>query len=380
MASEIAREFHRISMANAKSKVAERLFQGTKASTPDIRNVRRANPSYYSNPLPDNSSGSKIRPFQCSKDESGRPDAMERVRMNQGHLRGGVLTNYKYARKILNQRARDTTDLQLESEGLPPLPTPSISLTETESRQMELNAILQAIASQINMGRVSELTLNELKNLPRLLIAVLPSMGPDDGVELLQFIDDDIINELRNSQTDVEERLLQYFENVREYVREVIPLLGLDPASAQKGVNILSKDFFGRKIVERDSDRTPQTARAPVAPTVAIDKPPRGLPGGDETLEEATGPKAPILPHRQPPPPLGKIDDRKHVQLNATVLESLRRAYRADDIDALRDFLRTELGLDDTKVALTNKQKGAFNSKVKAKNYIRKRTGEDIRW
>lgn len=399
MASEVAHEFHRQKMAESRARVSLRIEQGTKGSSPDVRSFRRENPLNFSNPLPDNSSGSKIRPFQCSKDESGRPTPMEIVLANQmkASLTGGVLRDFRYARKILGQRASDTANIALESQGLPPVASPIATLSESDSRTLELNSVLQAIANQINSGRVSDLTLNELRNLPRLLIAVLPSMSPPEAVELLQFIDDDIINELRNAEVDAEVRLSDYFENVREFIREVIPLLGLDPVSASRGVLSVAKDFFGRTIVERDPGRTPQTARTPTLPTISIDRPPAGERGGPDALpprprarvRRPVRPRmgeAPVeAPVEEPveepaeAPRRGRVDDRRRVALSGDQLGNMREAFRRNDMDTIREYLRDDLGLDDTTVALTNKQQNAFNTKTTAKNYIKKRTGVDIK-
>lgn len=388
MASEVAHEFHRQKMAESRARVGLRIEQGTKGSSPDIRSLRRENPLNFSNPLPDNSSGSKIRPFQCSKDESGRPTPMEIVLANQmkSSLTGGVLKDFRYARKILGQRASDVSNIDLESQGLPPVASPIATLSEADSRTLELNSVLQAIASQINSGRVSDLTLNELRNLPRLLIAVLPSMTPPEAVELMRFIDDDIINELRNANVDAEVRLSDYFENVREFIREVIPLLGLDPASASRGVLSVARDFFGRTLVERDPRRIPQTARTPTLPTISIDRPPAGQPGGPEVppprprrRPRVGGPV--MLPDEEQPltPRRGRVDDRRRVALVGDQLDTMREAFRRNNMDTIRQYLIADLGLDEDSVALTTKQQNAFNTKTTAKNYIKKRTGADIK-
>lgn len=397
MASEVAHEFHRQKMAESRARVGLRIDQGTKGSSPDIRSLRRENPLNFSNPLPDNSSGSKIRPFQVSKDESGRPTPMEIVLANQmkASLTGGVLKDFRYARKILGQRASDVSNLDLEAQGLPPVASPIAILSESDSRTLELNSVLQAIASQINSGRVSDLTLNELRNLPRLLIAVLPSMTPPEAIELIRFIDDDIINELRNADLDAEVRLSDYFENVREFIREVIPLLGLDPVSASRGVLSVARDFFGRTIVPRDPGRTPQTARTPTLPTISIDRPPAGERGGPDALPPAPAPRrrrpdiVAVAEEEAPPAPaevrlLPALQDNRRVRISDAQFANLREAYKArgprgsDVEETLLDFLVNDLGLDANRRNLTNTQRGALTTNTKAKNYIKQITGADI--
>jgi hypothetical protein len=199
MASPTALGFHAQKMIQEQERVHLRIAYGTKASSPEIRNVRRMNPLNYYNPLPDNSSGSKIRPFFSSKDESGRPNAMEIVAMNQSKMSGGVLTDYRYARKVLDQRARDTTNMNLEAQGLPPVPSPILQLDEVESRILELSTLLSGINDAIDAGDISQLTVNELKNIPRLLVAIAPALSQSQIVELDRYIID-IIQSLESAE------------------------------------------------------------------------------------------------------------------------------------------------------------------------------------
>jgi hypothetical protein len=237
----------------------------------------------YSNPLPDNSTGSKIRPFQCSKDESGRPNAMEIVAMNQGKLSGGVVKDYRYARKILDQRARDSANLDLEAQGLPPQGQPMFEMSRDDSLALELNQLLQNITSSIDEGRLSDLTVNELKNVPRLLIQLLPTMTPQEAVELIRFMDDDILEELinLNPKTAAGVRVERYFTNVRDYIKDVVPFLGLDRRTAQVATVRLAKDYFGRQIISRQEEQAILAEGEAVAPP--------GGPGGDDGGDEDEG-------------------------------------------------------------------------------------------
>lgn len=173
-----------------------RIANGTKATSPDILMARRLEPLYYANPLPDNSTGSKNRPFFENKDESGRPNAMEQVAAKQT-MQGGVLKNYAYAKKVLAQRARDTTNQDLQKEGLPPVPSETLQLDPTESMNMELSNLIQALQNAIQDQTLDTLTVNEIKNIPRLIVALSPTYTQDDVATLL-----DIIGEMQESLQD----------------------------------------------------------------------------------------------------------------------------------------------------------------------------------
>ena len=192
MALPIVSDFHNQLMAQERARVLLRCANGTKASTPQILNARRIMPLFYSNPLPDNSSGSKNRPIGFSKDESGRPDANMIVAMNQGKphfphngmseqqsMRGGVLRNFKYAQEVLKRLGRDTENINLSSQGMPGVPEPTMELNDVDSRNLELNNLLSGIEESIQLSSISSLTISELKNVPRLLIYLAPTFEED---------------------------------------------------------------------------------------------------------------------------------------------------------------------------------------------------------
>jgi hypothetical protein len=200
MASPDVMDFHNRKMAQEREFVKLRIDWGTKASSPQIKNARRMNPLYYSNPLPDNSTGSKNRPFGLNKDESGKPsaDAIASGRV----LEGGVLKDYKYAKAILARRGRDTTNINLASEGLPPQPSPLLELSPVDSKILELDSILSLIDDSIDVGNIKNITLEQLKNVTRLIISLVPALTEDQIAEMIRYIEE-MAMKIENLQTGV---------------------------------------------------------------------------------------------------------------------------------------------------------------------------------
>jgi len=200
MASPDVIDFHNRKMSQEREFVKLRIDWGTKASSPQIKNARRMNPLYYSNPLPDNSTGSKNRPFGLNKDESGKPsaDAIASGRV----LEGGVLKDYKYAKAILARRGRDTTNINLASEGLPPQPSPLLELSPVDSKILELDSILSLIDDSIDVGNIKNITLEQLKNVTRLIISLVPALTEDQIAEMIRYIEE-MAMKIENLQTGV---------------------------------------------------------------------------------------------------------------------------------------------------------------------------------
>jgi hypothetical protein len=194
MASEAALQFHRQSQMISGRNLASRIEYGTKSTTPDVRVVRRMNPLNYSNPLPDNSSGSKIRPFNLSKDESGRPNAMEIVAMNQSkggmRLSGGVLKDYKYAQMILKRRGQDTENIKLAAQQLPPQFPPLLELDDVDKQKLTLTQVISKIQDDLDTGDITNLTYDSMKTLGRSLVLLAPTFDEKDITQLSRvFVD-----------------------------------------------------------------------------------------------------------------------------------------------------------------------------------------------
>lgn len=364
MASDEIRAFWNAGAKSERDRVLLRIATGTKATSPAERSKRRENPLFYFNPLPDNSSGSKIRPFQCSKDESGRPNAMMRVMANQQMgLRGGVLEDYRYARSVLDRRARDTTNIQMESEGLPPNPEPIAELSAVESKNLELNTLLQNIVGQIASGTASQLTVNDLKGIPRLLVGLLPTYTPQEGVELKQFIDDDILEDLRGftdtSQKKVQDRLLAFFEACSLFIDKMMPFLGLDDMTKKRASLTLGKKIFGKKLAK---DFKVELEDSPPSALAVAEEEDEGDDGGDDDEEEAPprrGPIPPPLARRRPQvAPDARRDEEEEDEeeedeeeeaqpgprfIASKQLMDLRKAYRNYDTDTLEEYIRENI-------------------------------------
>jgi hypothetical protein len=243
-------------MAQERARVLDRIAYGTKASSPQIINARRLNPLFYSNPLPDNSSGSKNRPIGAAKDESGRPDANMLVAMAQGHahfphegmphggMRGGVLRNYKYAKMILERRGRDSEDINLASQGLPPVPGPLLELSDVESRKLELDTLITSLGDAIEVGDVTQLTVGELKNIPRLMVALAPTFTESDIVSLIRQFEE-MVESLEVSATRSAQRIIDYFQDkVLVFLKATLQLVNLQPQDKDRAIRQMVKELF----------------------------------------------------------------------------------------------------------------------------------------
>ena len=101
----------------------------------------------------------------------------------QATLTGGVLTDYAYARKILERRAQDVINLDRAAQGLSPLHTPQL-LSELDSKKLELDLLLGMLQDRVEVGAINELLLSSFTKVPRLLISILPSLTGNDVVAL----------------------------------------------------------------------------------------------------------------------------------------------------------------------------------------------------
>lgn len=238
MASPDVIDFHNRKMAQEREFVKLRIDWGTKASSPQIKNARRMNPLYYSNPLPDNSTGSKNRPFGLNKDESGRPsaDAIASGKI----LEGGVLKDYKYAKAILARRGRDTTNINLASEGLPPQPSPLLELSPVDSKILELDSQLQLIDDSIAVGNVNNITVEQLKNITRLIISLVPALTEEQIATMIQYVTE-MIEDIDNLLGSVQELTLKdYFQ------MKLIPFL-------KENVTVVNFDIRDRQLFATES-------------------------------------------------------------------------------------------------------------------------------
>lgn len=324
--AEQRRLFHNKQMEEARQNIRLRLELGTKSGSPKQLDKKRLKPLYYSNPLPDNSSGSKIRPFQTSKDESGRPTPMEMVLANQKRnkgMRGGVIKDFRVARRLLDRRAEDVRNMELEAEGLPRQESAPVILTTDDSLALELNNVLSTLQKSISSGLFDRITLQELKNVPRLLLNVLPSYTPTDVNELIQFIDDDIITELINKPggpTDISDTLEKFFDKVRNFLRKIIPFMASDLQTKSTAIRRIGLEAFGKQ----------------------------GL--------FAKGP--------------GLKLQRKMIEIDEADVEGLREAYQSDNLEQLRGLFRQYFP--------RFRAQRIFDNRDEMANRIRDKSGIDI--
>jgi hypothetical protein len=368
MASDEIRAFWNEGVKSERERVLLRISQGTKATSPAIRSTRRLNPGFYFNPLPDNSSGSKIRPFDLAKDESGRPNAMMKVAMRQrGELpiTGGV-KDYQYAKSILNRRARDASNLALEAQGLPPQAEPIATLSELDSRNLELNLLLQNIQNQIEGGLYSQLTINDLKGLPRILISVLPSYSTAEATDLLRFINDDILAVLRDAELNpkIVGRLADFFELVKKFLVEMMPLMERDEASKRRASITIGKRIFGTRFAEAEPAPIAPRRRPQVAPVAEVED--------EEGEEEEDGEDEEVEIEEEVPAPAPRQQIRQEEGIiSQTQLANLRRAFRTNDTDTLEEFIRESFPR-----LMADKY---FRSRTTMANTIRDRLGVNIK-
>lgn len=184
MASPDVMDFQRQKVANARRQIAIRLQQGTKGGSP--QNLAKhwarrdfTGVSYYS-------TGSKTSPFFANTNQRDMP--LEAPTMN-----GGVLRNYRYARFILNRRAKDTIQQELMKQGIPPAVQPPVSLTELETQSLELNTILDELNTAITEGNIASAYLSppELMRALRLLSAyMVDGMTEEQLVQFKRFFDE----------------------------------------------------------------------------------------------------------------------------------------------------------------------------------------------
>jgi hypothetical protein len=196
MAGEISRAYHDELRAEERQRVALRIANGTKASSPQIVSYRRQHPDYTG--AGGDAVGSFNRPFFANKDES------------QKQLSGGVLRNFEYARSILGQRAKDDLALQAELQGVPGEVAraegePPI-LSERESRELELNGLLSALQNEVESGNVGSIAFSDVRQIPRLLISLVPGSTPQELARLRRFVGD-MINDVEVEEVRAQDEM-----------------------------------------------------------------------------------------------------------------------------------------------------------------------------
>lgn len=242
MASPAVIEFHNQIMAQERARVALRIAQGTKASSPNLLSARWRKHDFKG--LPDNSVGSKNLPFFLNPNQSDKV-------LEAKSLTGGVLRDYKYAKYILNRRARDTTALDMEKEGIEPPAQPLLELSDEESRGLELNNLLQTLQDAIELGDVADVsaTIPELKNILRLFVSLIPTFTDQQLTEFMRFFQGMVedLNAIIDDTNQRREPLVQtrnFIQKLWEFVKEFIPFSNRSRADKDAKAKSLLKEIF----------------------------------------------------------------------------------------------------------------------------------------
>ena len=216
MATPAVHGFHKANMEDERRRVMLRIANGTKASSPKIISQRRQHPQYKG--MVDNSTGSRTSPFFNNTNQRDCPFAS---------LTGGVIKDYKFARALLDQRAKSSAELDALREGMPPAESPLLELSDVESRSLELNNFLQQLQDFVEVGDVPSSFVPDLKNILRLYIALIPTFTQDQISEFMDVFNDlvgqldDLLDDSPNNKANQQTRefIDKLFNFTREFAR-----------------------------------------------------------------------------------------------------------------------------------------------------------------
>jgi hypothetical protein len=395
--------FHNEKMAQERARVMLRIQNGLKSDSSAVIARRMMNPSFQG--MVDNSTGSRNQPFFATKDES-QTSLESKIRHRNGRIQprnvfqpqqqypmpdgthvevadqldanpniiaapfiaprtmsGGVLTNYKYARKILNRRKEDIENQELVEEGLPRQPPTLTVLTELDSRKMELANVLDFIGQSVSAGDYGVVSSMEARNLFRLIISLAPAFTEDelaDVVRILENIIDNLEEGVRDAtqgKRDVDDvnssrrkarlinaggsvmlRLLNFLREIARVVNSpVMEKVQLATVLAQElGASVgLRETLNGIKQTVADmGSEVVMEQRMP--PSLAEEEPVApGVPRPSAPGE----PVVPVAPRARPAERAeGPIDD--YMARRQGVLDEANEAYRDNDIARLQEILK----------------------------------------
>lgn len=334
MATPAVIGFHNATAIEERAKVRFRIQQGTKASSPQVRSYRRQHLDIYQPhaTLPDNSTGSKNRPFYASKGE--KSFSLE------DKMSGGVLSTkegQKYGKFILNRRANDIRAKELVAQGIEPssvMPTGDLVLTPDESKSLELNNLLQGVSDAIEASDFSGLTINDLKNIPRLMINTLPKMSQQNFAELYEFIREmtEELEAIINPKEDIDDdrkelvldskstkgakRIYEYLARLLVLLRDFAKVMGRDEATKTATLRALVNEYLGirkttsESIVPNPKKEIIKVGRIP-RPGVAPPRPPPPPSPPSSAPSSAPSSRAPSRPPSAPPSPRPRDEERE---------------------------------------------------------------------
>lgn len=223
------------------------------------KGARRQDPQYKG--LPDNSTGSKNRPFYAAKDESQTP-LVPKI-SSPGGVRGGVLRNFGYAKQILQQRKRDIEAQEAALAGLPVvLPmSPTAGLSPDEVMLYDLNERMNTLYESIDVGAISDQTLQSFRDVPKFLIQSAHLMSASDLAKLQQMtINMERVireNELEGPEFKLAQRLL---DSIQGFIGAFIPKATQDVNEKRVTARSLGMKFFNTTgDVARQAQRAADT-------------------------------------------------------------------------------------------------------------------------
>jgi hypothetical protein len=176
---ESRQTFHAGSQALMREEVKEMCRMGTMACNPEALAKRRqmfaVKQSY---PRTDRGSFSQL--FFVTQDQSWKP---------LGPKAEGGVKDFRYAQHLLKQREADFRNQEAQREGLPPVASETLELSPEESQSLELNNLLTQLDDSIEQGTFSSVESNELKNIARILIRLVPSFSSERLVDLIEYFE-----------------------------------------------------------------------------------------------------------------------------------------------------------------------------------------------
>lgn len=281
MASPAASAFHAEKMAAGKRSVAIRIENGTKATTPRVISYHRQHRAF--NGIPTNPLGSGARLFFVNNDETHKPFASE--------MTGGVITDFRLAKKLLDQRARSSANIDLREEGLEPNPSPLLELDAVESRSLELNNQLQQLQDAVEAGEITSSLVPELKNTLRLFVALIPTFSGKQLADFQEFfgnminiLEDKAAQEHQPVQygaaaaaaggrvglTPSENQVYLFVRNLYEFIRQFASSVDLPRSEKEVIARAIVKKVFGIRLPRDDPDVViPPEPAAPAAAAAA---------------------------------------------------------------------------------------------------------------
>jgi hypothetical protein len=242
MASAAVQSFHDANMADERRRVALRIANGTKASSPNVICNRRQHPEYKG--MPDTSTGSRTSLFFQTTNQRDLPF--------QQMISGGVIKNFDLAKGLLKQRAESSKVIDDIRQGLPPEASPLLQLSEVDSRSLELNALLSGLQDAVEIGNLTAIWSSELKNILRLFSSLLPTFTGDQLADFLTFFDsiyaqlatDKAARRISESERGVEKAVFEFSDKMYNLIEEYAPFVGRSLEERKKRIEILLKKFF----------------------------------------------------------------------------------------------------------------------------------------